>query len=201
MSNILNKITFEDKEDLINLNTDSNKVLTADNINEIKNTVNTLIDDYYNILTYDQIFKHIRFNIPKGLIKDNFYSLKIQLSSNRNFSEPKEIICYPTLTGGQNNYTLEEDNNSGFSIFKNDNWISYKNLILMNEDEDTEVKIDIQDFIKDENNIPFFGRYKLINLTSSEESVWHGFALGFSTYKNSDFFPSTLKEIKIVRTN
>lgn len=200
MSNILNKITFEDKEDLINLSSDSNKVLTAANINEIKDVVNNLIDSYINILSYDKIFKYIRFNIPKGLIDNNFYSLKIQLSANKDFSDLKEVNCFPTLTLGENSYSLEEDSSSIFSIFKNGKWISYKNLILTSDDEDSEIKINIQNLLKNENNIPFFGRYKLINLTNSSESQWYGFALGFSTYKNKDFFEPTLKEIKIVRT-
>ena len=193
MSNELRKITFEDKEDLINLNSDSNKILTAANINEIKDVVNNLIDNL-DVLTCDKVFKYIRFNVPKGLIDNTFYSLKIELSTNKNFSIFEEINCYPTLIPGEINYLLEEDQNSIFSIL-------FKNLILTKDDEDSEIKINIENYLKNENNIPFFGRYKLINLTNSVESQWYGFTLGFSTYKDDEYFNRSLKEVKIVRTN
>ena len=198
MSHSLTKILFNDKEDLININADSKYVLTASNVNEIKDIVNSLIDEYDSILTYDQIFKYIRFNVPKDLIKNQFYSLKIQLSSEPEFLNIKEIVCYPSLSLGETLYENEEDNNSIFSIFKNNIWKSYKNLILTSDDEDTEVKINIQNFIKDETSIPFFGRYKLINLSTSNESEWQGFVLGFSNYKNNEYFKADLKEVKIV---
>lgn len=199
MSHTLTKILFNDKEDLVNINADSKYVLTASNINEIKDVVNNIIDNFNEILTFDKFFKYIRFNIPKGLIKNQFYSLKIQLSKDPDFLDIKEIICYPTITLGESSYELENDNTSIFSIFKNDIWNSYKNLFFTSDDEDLEIKIDIQNIIKNEDAIPFFGRYKLINLTSSDESEWKGFALGFSNYKNKEYFPSDLKELKIVR--
>lgn len=173
MSHISRKILFNDKEDLININNDSKYVLTAENINEIKDVVNSIVDDYNDILTYDSFFKYIRFNVPKGLIKNQFYSLKIQLSKNQSFLNIKEIICYPTLSLGENFYNEEIDASSIFGIFKDNVWKSVKNLIFRNEDEDTEVKINIQDFIRDDDAIPFFGRYKLVNLTTSIESDWH----------------------------
>ena len=199
MNHILAKILFNDKEDLININANSKNVLTAENINEIKSVVNSLIDDYATVLTYDQIFKYIRFNVPKGLVKNQFYSLKIQLSEDPNFSNIKEIVCYPTLTPGESLYELENDSSSAFSVFKNNVWNSYKNLIITSDDEDTEIKIDIQNHIKNESSIPFFGRYKLINLTADEESEWFGFALGYSNYKDDEYFSTELKEVKLIR--
>lgn len=198
MNNTLNKISFNDKEDFVNYNEDSKYILTAANVNEIKNVVNDLIDEFSNILTYEQIFKYIRFNVPNNLAKNQFYSLKIQLSENSDFLNVNELNCYQTNNEeGTESYELEEDESGSFSIFKNNIWKTYKNLILTSDDEDTEVKINIENIIKNSNSVPFFGRYKLINLSTSDESEWFGFILGFSNYKIDDFFQTDLKEIRI----
>ena len=67
MSDIKRRITFNDKEDSTILNPDSKYVLTASNINEIKEVVNNLSDELDNRLRFNHIFKYCRFNIPNSL--------------------------------------------------------------------------------------------------------------------------------------
>mgnify|MGYP007037129645 CR=1 FL=1 len=62
MSDYKRKITFQDKEDSTIINSESKYVLTAENINEIKEVVNNLSDELANRLRFNHIFKFTRFN-------------------------------------------------------------------------------------------------------------------------------------------
>lgn len=80
------KITFDDKADVNELiSGDSRYILNADNVNEIKDVVNSLSDLLSGILTFSRFFKYFRLNVPKNLMKECPYSFEIQLSSAGDF--------------------------------------------------------------------------------------------------------------------
>lgn len=206
---MLKKITFENKEDIVNLNSDSKFVLTASNVNEIKDVVNSLSDDLDNRITISEIFRYFRFNIPIGLDWHNnsFYIIKLELSKFNDFSNVIEINCAPNIQRFEdyyeNNYRSfpEVNNETYFKVFKNGSWKNVSDVIFTCEDEGAEVQIDLYEYIKDFgknlSNFPFFGRYKLINLNGGFESEWNGFSLTFSNYNNELNFKPDYNRIEI----
>lgn len=84
MSNDNPKITFNNKQDSYILNQNSRFVLTADNVNEIKNVVNALSDKLSNVGKFSHIFKYIRFALPT--LNDNSnYDFIVELADNEKF--------------------------------------------------------------------------------------------------------------------
>lgn len=108
------KITFNDKQNSILYNNINDKyLLTAENINEIKNTVNNLSDSLSSYVKSSDILKYLTFIIPKSFNENCEYSFKLQISTNFNFNNFIEF----SLT----------ENSSNFKIFKNGIWTNISN--------------------------------------------------------------------------
>ena len=147
----LKKITFDYKEDDNIINPSSTYIVTADNVNEIKDVVNNLVDEASGVVSPLQLFKYFRFIVPNNLLEDINYSIKFELSKNADFSQP--IIQV---------YCNEEKNI--FSKFEDGEWKSLNNISFTSLSANTEFRIDLYDYIEnyfnEYNEIPFFGRYK-----------------------------------------
>lgn len=177
------KITFNDKEDSVLLNSDSKFVLTAANINEIKEVVNNLSDELDKRLRFNQVFKYLKFNVPSTL-KDNCnYSFEFELSENENF---ENSILFSLINDFQK-----------FSIFENNNWniLTSKKFITSNY-KNKSLKIDISSVISDDFK-PYFGRYRWKNETTLEIQEYQGFSLGVSEYNDKNFDGLFIKNIYI----
>lgn len=191
------KISFLDKQNLNEVNENERYVLTAENVNEIKSVVNELSELLANRLVWSDFFKYIHFKIPSGLKsgeKDVIkYTLKIQLSDKQDFLTYNEI-------------NLSDDFEEPIvTIFKNDKWISVKNLIFTAEDALKDIQVDLQKYTNNidfnEGYIPYFGRYKIIDLTNNKEFDWEGFSLSFSNIPINSLFDKDFKEIRIIGKN
>ena len=139
------KINFEDKtSNYINVN--SQYVLTANEINEIKSVINNLISHTEeNIFIFNTITKWLYISIPNKLLEDNIeYSITIELSNNKNF---------------ENSNKKDSKETNGFYKFENDKFIEI-HFITKN---DTKILIDISD-LNIKNNKQYFIRYKFNNI-------------------------------------
>jgi hypothetical protein len=184
MSDYKRKITFQDKEDSTIINSESKYVLTAENINEIKEVVNNLSDELANRLRFNHIFKFTRFNVPNTLKDDCNYTFKFELSNDPSFSKNIRTI------------TLKNDF-SIFSIFENNKWVKLNSArTITKNDIDKVLKADISSIISDEEKY-YFGRCKWINETSNEEDQWQGFALSIFEYNDKDFDKKLVKDLYI----
>jgi hypothetical protein len=183
MSDIKRRITFNDKEDSTILNPDSKYVLTASNINEIKEVVNNLSDELDNRLRFNHIFKYCRFNIPNSLKTDCDYSFEFEISDDKNFENNVTTI------------TLK-DNFSKFEKFEKGQWIVLTSDTITKNDINKTIKFDISNIVSDTNKC-YFGRYKWINKTINEEQEWQGFCLSVFEYNDQDFESSILKDVYI----
>ena len=195
------KIKFQNKEDAISLNPSSTFILTADNINEIKRVINGLSDFLSVAVDYLQIFRYFRFNIPENLMKDIPYSLDIQLSKYKNFSE---VISLSGLYSESMENFLDlpiSESETEFSVFKDNSWQYLSAVTFYAYDANKEIRFDILSYLKDvvtfANDIPFFGRYRLINLNDNSKSEWIGFSLSFGNFNNKHLFKTKYKSIKI----
>lgn len=185
MNELKRKITFENKEDSINLNPDSRYILTANDINEIKEVVNKLSDELDNRLKFNHVFKFSRFNIPSTLKSGYNYNFIFELSDDINFET--NVVSF-------NSYS---DNYSLFSIFENGTWKQFqKNQFITKNDANKILKVDLSTIISDEKKY-YFGRYKWKNDTINKESDWQGFCLSVYEYNDDDFEKNILDEIYI----
>lgn len=105
----LPKITFKDKQDSWQRNEDSKYVLTADNINEIKNVVNSLSDEIGNSIKFSDVYGELRVQVPSDLEGRKKYNLEIQISDDPAFSSIAASASFI-------------DSPSLFSEFKNGKW-------------------------------------------------------------------------------
>lgn len=105
----LPKIVFKDKQDSWQRNEDSKYVLTADNINEIKNVVNSLSDEIGNSIKFSDVYGELRVQVPSDLEGRKKYNLEIQISDDPTFSSIAASASFI-------------DSPSLFSEFKNGKW-------------------------------------------------------------------------------
>lgn len=178
------KITFDNKEDSVIINSDSKFVLTAANINEIKEVVNNLSDEIDNRLHFNQIFKYSKFNVPSTLKEGCTYTFELELSENEDFTDSVKFSL--------------ENNFEKFSIFENNIWKNFtsKRYIYAN-DKNKSLKIDLSDVISDSFK-PYFGRCRWKNETTLEIQDYQGFSLGIFEYNDKKFDDNYIKEFYIV---
>ena len=100
---MLKKITFDDK--LSSLMIDSKYVITADNINEIKRVVNSLVDDVLDLQNIKIICKYISVTLPE-ILEDTNYKFEIGYLNDNN--EKANLI------------SLNSNNFNKFLVFEND---------------------------------------------------------------------------------
>ena len=105
----LPKITFNDKQDSWQRSEDSRYVLTAGNINEIKNVVNALSDEIGSSIKFSDVYGELRIQVPNDLENEKKYNLEIQISDTPAFSS---IVASANFLNDP----------SLFSEFKNGKW-------------------------------------------------------------------------------
>ena len=143
------KITFQDKQDSWVLNNNSKYVLTAGNVNEIKEVVDNISDTIGGLNLFSDVYKYARFIIPI-LNEACEYELQIEIATNEGFSDPLTISSV--------------DNANLFYIFDGEDWKSFSSLhktTLTASDFNKSICADIKELIRAENS--YFGRYKWKN--------------------------------------
>ena len=167
---ILNRfgIKFEDKVPTLPI--ESEYIITAANINEIKDVVNRLVlKANGQKATFSDLFKFVQIVVPESLTANKNYNLLLDFSSTSGFEAN-------TLSS----ISLSSDSEK-FKIFKNNEWESLSNSYVNSNDSGKDLIIDIADNLLPEN--PTFIRYKFT--TSGETTEYRSFAVGtndFQTY-------------------
>jgi hypothetical protein len=176
------KIEFENKEDSWLLNSNSKYVLTAANINEIKEVVNNISTELESMDLFSSLYKYVRIIIPDGFANGISYECIIEMSSDMNFPQNNE------LTKSLSSKTDTEK----FRIFNNGVWAQLQNSgKLTINDINKSLKIEIKDVI-DSMEHPYFLRYKFVSDTNVSTD-WIGFALG--SFDNTSNMSSGQEEI------
>ena len=160
------KIEFDDKEDSWILNSNSKYVLTADNVNEIKNVVNNISLELENMNLFSSIYKYVRIVLPSEFAMNAEYICEIELSSDPAFEDRQSTVSFTS-----------ESASSRFKIFKNGQWTNIaQNGKFNGSDVQKSVKIEIIDLIETIVN-PYFIRYRFKDADGIAYD-WEGFVLG-----------------------
>ena len=155
------KIEFNDKQNSILYNDTNEKfLLTADNINEIKEVVNNLSDNIIGFVNESDILKYLTFIIPISFDETCEYSFKFQVATNLNFTNPIEY----SLSGNSNN----------FKIFQQGIWANISNNKIVSSDFGNALQLNIDDRFPLLSNNILVGRYQWINITNNESTQWFG---------------------------
>lgn len=179
MSDNFPKITFNDKADSWELNSDSKYIITADNINEIKRVVNELSDSLSDALVFADVYSYLRIEVPRDLDEESLYDIEIDISTSKEFTDNSSIKL--------------SQNASLFYIFDNDKWMPLNLSSISKSKEGRILAVKIFDLIKNR-GLTYFGRYKFVNLTHTNEITRYiGFCLG--SYNTGDSKNKVFKEI------
>ena len=136
-NNLKRKITFNNKEDSVIINSDSKFVLTAENINEIKSVVNNLSDELDRRLRFNEVFKYAKFNVPKTLTDNCQYIFEVELSDNPDFNDPIVLNSIDTF--------------NKFNIFENGKWVAFTQDRYINiNDVGKSIQINLSEIISDD---------------------------------------------------
>ena len=170
MSRSFPKITFPNKIDAIQ-RPNVLRTLTAGNVNEIKDVVNSLADGLEEISTdfFSNVFPYSRFYVPTSLTSNSDYSLEVVLSDTPDFEDPITITM--------------EDNPELFIIFENNQWVDLGERKLTTNDGGKTIAAYIKGSL-DGRKI-FFGKYRWKNITSGSTTRYYGYVLGSYDVKDS----------------
>lgn len=116
----INKITFEDKEDLETPSFPSKNILSASNINEMKNVVNNVIDQF-NVFDLSNYYNKTQID-SKFAQKSNISNLQGQIN-NLNNKQLKKLTINISATGIKDNYS---NNGMRFTVRNYDLWTNHK---------------------------------------------------------------------------
>lgn len=160
------KIEFNDKKNSVLYNEINEKyLLTAENINEIKEVVNNLSDSLSSYVKDVDVLKYLTFIIPTTLDEECEYSFELEISTELNF---------PNNSIKTKKYTLS-NNYSQFSIFRNGVWQQCTNNIkIISTDFGSAIQFNVDENFPSLSNETLVGRYKWINITNNNESEWFG---------------------------
>ena len=181
------KITFNDKENAVNLSDDNRYTLTAEDINEIKDVVNSLSEDLQ--VEIDKEFlpmKFARFIVPSTFSPNASYKLLVQMSKTKDFASYVE-------------FDSRKDKDK-FFIFEDDIWKAKENDYFTRHDA-------YKTFVLELDEPCQFGRYAWLNVnyntsTGQDEilsySQWRGFSFSSFEYSSSEFIEDSAKKLRIV---
>ena len=182
------KIEFNNKQNSILYNNTNEKfLLTADNVNEIKEVVNNLSDSLSSYVSESDILKYLTFIIPKSLDENCEYSFRFNASTTLDFTNFVE-------------YSLSENSNN-FKIFKQGIWTDILNNKITVSDFGSAIRLQIDERFPSILNNTLVGRYQWINLTNNDTSHWLGCGIQNTTnYDDVDLFERfELKELYLSR--
>ena len=172
-NNLKRKITFNNKEDSVIINSDSKFVLTAENINEIKDVVNNLSDELDRRLRFNEVFKYAKFNVPKTLTDNCQYIFEVELSDNPDFNDPIVLNSIDTF--------------NKFNIFENEKWVVFTSNRYINiNDVGKSIQINLSEIISDDFK-SYYGRCRWKNINTLENQEYQGFSLGVFEYNDEKF--------------
>ena len=172
-NNLKRKITFNNKEDSVIINSDSKFVLTAENINEIKSVVNNLSDELDRRLRFNEVFKYAKFNVPKTLTDNCQYIFEVELSDSPDFNDPIVLNSIDTF--------------NKFNIFENGKWVAFTQDRYINiNDVGKSIQINLSEIISDDFK-SYYGRCRWKNTNTSENQEYKGFSLGVFEYNDEKF--------------
>ena len=162
------QITFDDKVD-VNIRNDipTTQILTAENINDIKRVVNQLSNELSTYIVYSDVSNCLIFKIPNSLNSNDDYSFEIDLSTSKDFDQNSNLIHYSL----SNNYL-------NFNIFRNNVWNDCSNNEYITSSDFGSTLLLSADLDFSSESIPYYGKYRWINLTNYEESTkWFAYLL------------------------
>ena len=159
---MINKISFEDKETSLNLN--SVFIVSANDANEIKLVVNNLIDFVNSrAVSIDKAYKYLKFGVPTNLNENESYNIIIESAEDANFSRDIHSISINSIS-------------DKFKIFENDVFVDLNRRITKN-DAGHAIVADISSILSENRK---YYRFHFESMHSSTE--YKAFAIGLNDY-------------------
>lgn len=178
----LPKITFKNKEDSWKRNENSKYILTAANINEIKEVVNALSDEIGESVKFSDIYGELRLQVPNDLMMERNYDIEVEISTDSQFSTIAASVKY-------------SESPELFKTFNNGKWVAIPSSGINGNLSEKLVKISIGELIKDK-GLTYFGRFRYNSISPRSNGDWNGFCLG--SYAEGEASAKNLQDLQLL---